>query len=92
MDEILFRALAERVGGYLDGVDRLAAAQSREAGRELRRLTGAWRALLGQHVPVGRRRRCLGCHAPRGSPGMCPVWRVAGIWFSWREPGGTVRA
>ena len=82
MDEILFRALAERVAGYLDGVDRLATAQPWEAGRELRRLTGAWRSLLGQHTPTGRKRRCGGCPAPRGSPAMCSVWRVAGAWFA----------
>jgi hypothetical protein len=80
MDEILFRALADRVGRYLDGVDRLAAVQPREAGRELRRLAGAWRSLLGHHTLVGtRKRRCRGC---RGSPGMCAVWRVAGVWFA----------
>ncbi|ONI73429.1 hypothetical protein ALI144C_46905 [Actinosynnema sp. ALI-1.44] len=81
MDEILFRALAERVAGYLDGVDRMATAQPREVGHELRRLSGAWRSLLGQHAPTGRRRRCVGCQSPRGSPAMCTVWRVAGTWF-----------
>jgi hypothetical protein len=81
VDEILFRALVERVGGYLDGIDRLAASQScqfSEAGRELRRLAGAWRSLLGQHAPVSHGRRCSGC---RGSPAMCSVWRAAGAWF-----------
>ena len=78
-EEILFRALADRIGSYLDGVDRLAAAQPREAGRELRRLAGAWRSLLGHHVPDGTwKRRCRGC---RGSPGMCAAWRIAGVWF-----------
>ncbi|WP_125728372.1 hypothetical protein [Kibdelosporangium aridum] len=81
MDDILFRALADRVGRYLDGVDRLSSAQPWEVGRELRRLSGAWRSLLGQHAPTGRKRRCVGCQSPRGSPAMCSVWRVACGWF-----------
>ncbi|MCE7005977.1 hypothetical protein LWC34_24550 [Kibdelosporangium philippinense] len=81
MDDILFRALADRVGGYLDGVERLSAAQPVEVGRELRRLVGAWRSLLGQHAPAGRKRRCVGCQSPRGSPAICSAWRVAGAWF-----------
>jgi hypothetical protein len=89
VDEILFRALAERVGGYLDGVERLAIGQSWEGTRELRRLTGAWRSLLGLHLPArnGWKGRCLGCQATRGSPGMCTVWRVAGDWFVRCPPG-----
>lgn len=93
MDEILFRALVERVGGYLEGVERLASGQSWEATRELRRLAGAWRSLLGLHAPArtGRKGRCVGCRASRGSPGMCTVWRVAGDWFVRRVPGDGLR-
>lgn len=78
MDEILFRVLAEGVGRYLDSVDRLAATQSPAAGSELRRLSAAWRALLGLHSPEGARRHCRGCER-RGA--MCTVWRVAGAYF-----------
>jgi hypothetical protein len=82
VDEILFRALAERVGGYLDGVERLSLAQSRDVAGELQRLAGAWRSLLGQHGPSPvRKGRCVGCQTSRGSPGMCSVWRVASAWF-----------
>ena len=77
MDEILFQALAEGVGRYLDAVERLAGTQPTAAGTELRRLAAAWRALLGMHEPAGRR-RCPGCRA-RG--GMCGVWRVATAYF-----------
>ena len=78
MDEILFQVLAESVGRYLDAVDRLAGAESR-AGPELRRLSAAWRAVLGLHRPsTGRRRGCTGC-ARRDA--MCTVWRVATAYF-----------
>jgi hypothetical protein len=77
VDEILFRALVEHVGGYLDRVERLALAQTREVGQELQRLSGAWRSLLGLHAPT-RKGRCVACQASRG---MCSVWRVAAVWF-----------
>lgn len=80
MDETLFRALSERVGGYLEAVDRLARAQPEEVGSELRRLAAAWRALLGPHAPAGRRGRCAAC-GRRGRSGMCAVWRVATAYF-----------
>lgn len=77
MDEILFQVLAEGVGRYLDAVERLAGAQPAVAGKEMRRLVAAWRALLGMHEPAGRR-RCRGC---RRRDDMCAVWRVASAYF-----------
>ncbi|HEU5471581.1 MAG TPA: hypothetical protein VFV67_13085 [Actinophytocola sp.] len=77
MDEILFKVLAEGVGRYLDTVDGLATRASGPAGTELRRLSGAWRALLRLHQP-GTRRRCTGCY--RRGVG-CTVWRIASAYF-----------
>ncbi|HEV2779926.1 MAG TPA: hypothetical protein VGX25_11065 [Actinophytocola sp.] len=84
MDEILFRALAEGVGRYLDAVERLAAAQPRPAGSELRRMSAAWRALLGLHRPDGARGRCSGCERRAA---MCTAWRVAAAYFLRRLRG-----
>lgn len=95
MDELLHRLLAEAVGRYLDAVDRLAAGQQAVVGGELRRLTAAWRSVLGLHRPAGARTRCAGCgrvHLPapgrRGS--MCTVWRVASAYFVRADPEGGV--
>ncbi|HEU5108345.1 MAG TPA: hypothetical protein VFT95_07285, partial [Micromonosporaceae bacterium] len=60
------------------GVDRLAAAAPEAAGAELRRLSAAWRALLGLHRPAGTRHRCSGC---AGRAAICTVWRVASAYF-----------
>jgi hypothetical protein len=78
VDEVLFQVLAESVGRYLDAVDRLAGAQGTAARVELRRMSAAWRSLLGMHRPAGTRHRCTGC-ADR--TGMCSVWRVASAYF-----------
>jgi hypothetical protein len=78
VDEILFRALAEGIGRYLDAVDRLAAGQPKPAGVELRRMSAAWRALLRQHRPAGARGHCAGCERRAA---MCTVWRVAAAYF-----------
>lgn len=83
MDEVLARLLDERVQGYLDAVDRLAARDGvRQVGVEARRLAAAWRALLRVHerTGTGRCRRC----AERGR--MCAVWRVACAYFVHRLP------
>ncbi|MEV4317501.1 hypothetical protein [Actinocrispum sp. NPDC049592] len=80
MDEILFRALDERVRGHLDEVDRLAATtHPARTAVELHRLTTAWRTLLDLHTPTATRRtnRCPVCR----TPGMCPVWKVATAIF-----------
>jgi ribosomal protein S14 len=86
VDEMLFRALAERIGAYLDTVDKLAVEQPCSAAGEARRLVAAWRALLRQHEPTGRKARCSGCGRPHGSRRhagrtMCTVWRVAVAFF-----------
>ncbi len=87
MDELLYRVFAESVGRYLDGVDRLARGEpSRPLADEARRLAAAWRALLEQHRPAGR--RCTGCGRRRS---MCGVWRVASAYFVRRLPGEPVR-
>jgi hypothetical protein len=78
VDEILFQVFAEGVGRYLDAVDRLAATQPSTARSELRRLSAAWRELLGEHRPEGTRRRCAGCVRRET---MCTVWRVAAAYF-----------
>jgi hypothetical protein len=78
VDEVLFNVLAEGVGQYLDKVDRMATAAPGTAGTELRRLSAAWRALLGLHRPVGVRHRCSGCDS-RAT--ICTVWRVASAYF-----------
>ena len=84
VDEVLFGVLAENVGKYLDGVERLAQQARAE---ELRRLVAAWRAVLDIHRPAGRRGRCAGCApAGRGGAAMCSVWRVASAFFL-RGPG-----
>jgi hypothetical protein len=83
VDEVLFGVLAESVGRYLDTVERLAARQPVEARSELRRLSAAWRAVLGMHRPAGAR-RCTGCARPAG---VCAVWRVAGAYFLRRIRG-----
>ncbi|QFZ23390.1 hypothetical protein [Saccharothrix syringae] len=83
MDEVPARLLDERVTGYLDAVDRLAAREGgRQVGVEARRLAAAWRALLGVHrrTGTGRCRRCAG----RGR--VCAVWRVACAHFVHRLP------
>lgn len=87
MDEILFRVLSERVGGYLEAVDRLARGQPEEVAAELRRLASAWRALLRAHAPAGRRGRCAEC-GRRGRSGMCLAWRVATAYFVRRRAEG----
>ncbi|MFC6089598.1 hypothetical protein Q5530_10200 [Saccharothrix sp. BKS2] len=81
VDEVLARLLDERVGDYLDAVDRLGA-RGGAPGLEARRLAAAWRALLGVHrrTPAGRCRRCV----ERGR--MCAVWRVACAYFVHRLP------
>ncbi|TDQ05864.1 hypothetical protein [Labedaea rhizosphaerae] len=84
MDELLHRALAERIAAYLDTVDRLVVEQPCSAAYETRRLVAAWRALLRQHHPAGSKGRCAGCgrpHGGRGHAGMCTVWRVAVAYF-----------
>ena len=86
MDEVLFRILAERVGGYLDAVDRLATTQTREVATELRRMAAAWRAVLRPHLPSGRHGRCAACARHRRTA-MCAVWRVASAYFARRMPG-----
>lgn len=93
MDDTLYRVLAEAIGRYLDAVDRLAAGQQAAVGAEMRRLTAAWRSLLGLHRPRGVRGRCAGCgrvHLPRAGPrrgAMCAVWRVASAYFVQARPG-----
>jgi hypothetical protein len=79
VDEILFQVLAEGVGRYLDAVDRLAATQQVAAGSELRRMSAAWRALLGMHKPSRTRRGCSSC-GRKGA--MCTVWRVASSYLA----------
>lgn len=84
MDELLHRALAERIAAYLDTVDRLVVEQPYSAAYETRRLVAAWRALLRQHHPAGSKGRCAGCGRPHGvrrHAGMCTVWRVAVAYF-----------
>jgi hypothetical protein len=78
VDEILFQVLAEGVGRYLDSVDRVAAGAPGPARAELRRMSAAWRAVLGVHRPAGVRRRCSGCERCEA---MCTVWRVAAAYF-----------
>jgi hypothetical protein len=78
VDEILFRVLAEHVGGYLDRVERLAVRESGAVAIETRRLVAGWRALLDRHDPAGRR-RCAGCGGRRG---FCLAWRVACAYFA----------
>jgi hypothetical protein len=95
VDEILFQVLADGVARYLDSVDRLAASQQAFVATELRRMSAAWRALLGLHRPTGARARCRGCgHRPTAASGrtagpghhMCNVWRVASAYFVLRLP------
>ena len=85
MDELLHRALAERIGAYLDTVDRLVVEHPYSATFETRRLIAAWRALLRQHHPAGSKGRCAGCGRPHGMRrhrgAMCTVWRVAVAYF-----------
>jgi hypothetical protein len=77
VDEVLFGVLTEHVGNYLAGVERGMAEPD-----DLRRLAAAWRALLDQHRPAGRRGRCKGCaDSHRHSVAMCNVWRVANAFF-----------
>jgi hypothetical protein len=83
VDEVLFGVLAEGVARYLDAVDRMAADQPPPAGSELRRMSAAWRAVLGLHRPASRR-RCAGCDRRAA---MCTVWRVAGAYFVRRIRG-----
>jgi hypothetical protein len=79
VDEVLARLLRERVVGYLDAVDRLAALEeSRTTAFEARRLAAAWRALLALHDPSA------GCCAKKGR--MCSIWRVACGYFVHRLP------
>jgi hypothetical protein len=85
VDEILFQVLAEGVGRYLDAVDRLSETQQVAAGSELRRMSAAWRALLGMHQPSWARRGCSSC-GRKGA--MCTVWRVASSYFVRRVPPG----
>ena len=81
VDEVLARVLRERVVGYLEAVDRLAALEeSRTTAFEARRLAAAWRALLGLHNLDGDCRAC-----GRGRR-MCSVWRVACAYFVHRLP------
>lgn len=84
VDEVLARLLQERVVGYLDAVERLAAMDgSRQTAYEARRLVAAWRALLRVHEPTARG----GCKAcTRARRRMCPVWRVACAYFVHRLP------
>lgn len=81
VDEVLARLLRERVVGYLDAVDRLAALEeSRTTAFEARRLAAAWRALLALHDLRG------GCRACAKGRRMCSVWRVACGYFVHRLP------
>jgi hypothetical protein len=93
VDEILFGVLAEYVGRYLDAIDQLAVQPAVSA----RRLSAAWRALLGRHRPAGRG-GCTGCGRRRlpsagFTPGnrrdrgsWCGVWRVASSYFVYQLP------
>jgi hypothetical protein len=85
VDEVLARLLHERVVGYLEAVDRLAArGEARTCGHETRRLVAAWRALLRIHETTARG-GCIACgRARRGR--MCAVWRVACAYFVHRLP------
>lgn len=91
MDELLHRALAERIAAYLDTIDRLVTEHPYSAAFETRRLVAAWRALLREHHPAGSRGHCAGCgrrHGVRRHAGsaMCTVWRVAVAFFVRRTP------
>jgi hypothetical protein len=85
VDEDLARLLHDRVVGYLDAVDRLAALEEqRPTAHEARRVVAAWRALLRIHDPSGRG-GCKAC-SRKGRRRMCPVWRVACAYFVHRFP------
>ncbi|PRY43660.1 hypothetical protein [Umezawaea tangerina] len=83
VDEVLARLLHERVVGYLEAVDRLAALEeSRTTAFEARRLAAAWRAVLRLH-DISARGGCPACGRGRR---MCSVWRVACAYFVHRLP------
>ncbi|MQA12507.1 MAG: hypothetical protein GEU98_29090 [Pseudonocardiaceae bacterium] len=84
MNEGWLPALGEQVKRYLAYVERLAGQIADTRGVELRRLVGAWRALLEVHAH-SRRGRCRGCRRGRQ---LCTVWWVANAYFVRRlQPG-----
>jgi hypothetical protein len=81
MDEVLTFTLQGAVFGRLDYLERLANEGDQQskaalADSEIARLTGAFRALLADHVPderaaaapAARRGGAAGCGAPSGTP------------------------
>lgn len=78
-----FGLFANSVWRYLDGIGARASADGSPSGAELRKLAGAWRALLRLHGtdPDGS---CLACR--RAHAGVCSVWQVAIGYFVRRPP------
>ena len=86
MDEVLFRALREKVDEYLGAAERVLRDAEALPGRlELLPLVEAWRAVLRVHRP-GRRGRCPVCDRCRWRRVGCTVWRTAYAHFVGQAP------
>ncbi|MGH3451642.1 MAG: hypothetical protein ACRDQW_13145 [Haloechinothrix sp.] len=81
MDE-WFGLFAATVWRYLDGLAERSTSEPPPTGSDMRKLAGAWRALLSLHE-VGADGRCRACRRQHGE--ACTVWQVA-IGYFVRRP------